>query len=407
MRPLPRTHTAEARSVSFPAPIRVAFVSHNSHMIMGGQRSMVALIEHLDRAVVRPLAIVPEPGELADRLRALDCPVVHVPLQKIKPRTAAAVWRSIRIVRAVLAAERVDLVAPDAARDAFTCGLARLGTPTRMVWFVRLTSRDPLDTINQFLADGIIGCSADTRRRFWRVPPVRGKHRTILEGADPRVFRPAADRAAVRARLGLPADRAVLLYAGQVRAQKGVLDILDAVALLGRELPPARMPLLVVIGTPVERDILTRIDERIEAGGLRAHARVLPHQPRVHEWMQAADIVVSGSHQHTEGLSRVLYEAMGCGAAVIATDIAGNRDALTPETGVLVPERSPAAIARAARALLDDPPRRAALGAAGVRRMRDVFDIRQHARGVERYFLEVLRRSRRGRGAPVRPSPAG
>jgi glycosyltransferase involved in cell wall biosynthesis len=378
----------------------VAFVSHNSHMIMGGQRSMVALIEHLDRTVVAPLAIVPEPGELADRLRALDCPVTHVPLQKIKPRTAAAVWRSIGILRAVFAEQRVDIVAPDAARDAFTCGLARVGTPTRMVWFVRLTSRDPLDVINQFLADGIIGCSADTRRRLWRVRPIRKKHRTILEGADPRVFRPAADRPALRARLGLPGDRVVLLYAGQVRAQKGVLDIVDALALLGRDLPAERMPLLLVIGTPVERDILARIDERIAAGGVAAHVQVLPHQSGVHEWMQAADILVSGSHQHTEGLSRVLYEAMGCGSAVIATDIAGNRDALTPETGILVPEKSPAAIARAVRVLLDDPARRAALGARGVRRMRDVFDIRQHARGVERYFREVLR----GPTAAVRPS---
>ncbi len=386
-----------------PPPIRVAFVSHNSHMIMGGQRSMVALIEHLDRSVVEPLGIVPHPGELADRLRSLDCPVVHVPLQKIKPRTAAAVWRSIRVVRRLLAERRVDIVAPDAARDAFTCGLARLGTPSRMVWFVRLTSRDPLDSINQFLADGIIGCSADTRRRFWRVPAIRAKHRTILEGADPRVYRPAEDRAALRARLGLPADAVVVLYAGQVRAQKGVLDILDATALLKRDLPPARMPLLLVIGTPVGHDILDRIHARIAAGGIGAHVRILPHQPSAHEWMQAADILVSGSHQHTEGLSRVLYEAMGCGAAVIATDIAGNRDALTPETGILVPERSPPAIARALGALLDDPARRAALGAQGVRRMREVFDIRQHARGVERYLLEVLRR----RAAAVRPSPTG
>ena len=70
-------------------PVRVAFVSHYSHLRMGGQRSMALLIEHLDRRVVTPLAICPEPGELANHLARLDCPVMHVPLQPIKPRTSS------------------------------------------------------------------------------------------------------------------------------------------------------------------------------------------------------------------------------------------------------------------------------------------------------------------------------
>ena len=56
-------------------PIRAAFVSHYTHLRMGGQRSMALLIEHLDRRVVEPLAICPGPGELADHLTALGCPV--------------------------------------------------------------------------------------------------------------------------------------------------------------------------------------------------------------------------------------------------------------------------------------------------------------------------------------------
>ena len=359
-------------------------------MLMGGQRSMVLLIEALDRSVVRPIAIVPRPGDLADRLAALDCPVVHIPLHKIKPRTAADVWRSIRRIRRLLRERQVDLVVPDAARDALTCGLAKLGTPTKMVWFVRLTARASLDWINQFLADGMIGDSDDTKRRFWGTAAIQRKHRTVVGGVDLRVFRPAADRDALRARLGLPGDRPVVLFAGQVREQKGVLDILDALALLRGRMAPGTVPLLLAIGTP-GAGILERIDRRIAEGLIADHVRVLGHQANVHEWMQAADVFISGSHEDTEGMSRVLYEAMACGAAVVATDIAGNRDALTPETGVLVPEQSPADIARAVEGLLDEPARRAALREAGLARVRAQFDIRQHARGVERVFLETLR----------------
>jgi glycosyltransferase involved in cell wall biosynthesis len=89
-------------------------------------------------------------------------------------------------------------------------------------------------------------------------------------------------------------------------------------------------------------------------------------------------------------MSRVLYEAMACGAVPVATDIRGNRDALTPESGLLVPERDPAAMAAAWTARLDDPARLAALRHAGIARARASFDIRLHARAVEAFYREVV-----------------
>jgi len=370
--------------------MRVAFVSHQTHLHMGGQRSMVLLIEHLDPRIVEPLVICPGPGELTDHLRALGCPVVHIPLYHIKPRTLLAVWRSSRHIRALLRDRAIDIIAPDAPRDALTCGLAKLGTATKMVWFVRLTGRHNLDPILERLADAMIGVSDATRQRFSASQRVSARYRTIFDGMDLRQFRPPEDRAAVRRALDLPAERFVLLFVGQVKEGKGVLDILDAMALLAAAHPPARRPLLLVIGTPTPPAILDEIDRRIHAQGTAADVRVLPQQSDIHRWIQAADVLVSGSHQDTEGLSRVLFEAMACGVVPVATDICGNREALSPETGVLVPERDPGAIARAVTDLMADSERRAALRDAAVRRARERFDIRGHARGVEAFYRETL-----------------
>jgi glycosyltransferase involved in cell wall biosynthesis len=371
-------------------PLRVAFVSHHPHLQMGGQRSMALLIEHLDRRAVEPLVICPGPGPLTDHLTRLGCPVVHISLHRIKPRTLRAVWRSSRAIRALLRERAIDIIAPDAARDALTCGLAKLGTDTKMVWFVRLTSHDPLDPILVHLADGMIGDSDDTLRRFGGSKRAAVLHRTIVGGADLRRFRPADDRAALRRSLDLPLDRPILLFAGQVKAAKGVLDIVDALGKFRADQPGSPTPLLLVIGTPDPPAILAEIDRRARAHGIAQDVRVLPQQPDVERWMQAADLLVSGSHQDTEGMSRVLYEAMACGAIPVATDIRGNRDALTPETGVLVPERDPAAMARALGALLADAPRLDALRRAGIARARESFDIRLHARGVEQFYRDVL-----------------
>ena len=100
-------------------------------------------------------------------------------------------------------------------------------------------------------------------------------------------------------------------------------------------------------------------------------------------------------------MSRVLYEAMACGAVPVATDIRGNRDALTQDTGVLVPERSPDEIARALTALRAERVRLASLRDAGLRRARDVFDIRLHARAVEAFCNELARPLRTGSRLPT------
>jgi glycosyltransferase involved in cell wall biosynthesis len=355
---------------------------------MGGQRSMALLIEHLDRLIVEPLAICPGPGELTDHLSALGCPVVHVPLHAIKLRTLGSVWGSATRIRALVRQRAIDILAPDAPRDALTCGLAKLGTEAKLVWFVRLTGRDRLDPVLERLADGFIGDSDATRRRFSGSARVTARYRTILGGADLERFRPAADRAALRRELGLPEERFVLVFAGQVTRAKGILEIVEAFGQLRATDGPR--PLLLVVGTPHPPEIAGEIAARARASGASDDVRLLGQREDVHRWMQAADVLVSGSYHDTEGMSRVLYEAMACGAVPIATDIPGNRDAVTPDTGILVPERSAEEIARAMIALRAQSERLAMLRVQGLRRARRLFDIRSHARGVEAFYRELV-----------------
>jgi phosphatidylinositol alpha-mannosyltransferase len=64
-----------------------------------------------------------------------------------------------------------------------------------------------------------------------------------------------------------------------------------------------------------------------------------------------------------ESFGMVLTRAFACATPVVASDIAGYRDVMSPEAGVLVPSGDPAALARAVAELLDDELRRQALGA--------------------------------------------
>ncbi|HYZ77997.1 MAG TPA: glycosyltransferase family 4 protein [Gaiellaceae bacterium] len=77
-----------------------------------------------------------------------------------------------------------------------------------------------------------------------------------------------------------------------------------------------------------------------------------------------------------ESFGMVLTRAFACATPVVASDIAGYRDVLTPEAGVLVPPGDPRALADAIVGLLEDEPRRRTLGAAarGLARERYSWD---------------------------------
>jgi phosphatidyl-myo-inositol alpha-mannosyltransferase len=86
-----------------------------------------------------------------------------------------------------------------------------------------------------------------------------------------------------------------------------------------------------------------------------------------------------------ESFGMVLTRAFACATPVVASDIAGYRDVMSPEAGVLVPAGDPAALASAVVALLEDEPRRQSLGAAARELARERYswgDIARRLAGI-------------------------
>jgi len=65
-----------------------------------------------------------------------------------------------------------------------------------------------------------------------------------------------------------------------------------------------------------------------------------------------------------ESFGMVLTRAYACATPAVASDIPGYREVASPEAGIAVPPGDPEALAQAVLALLEDEPRRQALGAA-------------------------------------------
>ncbi len=172
-------------------------------------------------------------------------------------------------------------------------------------------------------------------------------HRT---GLDRAVFRPL-DRAASRAKLGLPADAPVLACVGALIERKGQGIAIQALTTL----PGA---ILVLAGAGADEARLRLLAARL---GVAARVRFLgpvPHAdlPIV---LSAADLFVLPTA--SEGLANAWVEALACGTPVVTTPIPGAQELLTdPAYGRMV-ERNADAFARAINAQLAAPPPREAV----------------------------------------------
>ena len=131
----------------------------------------------------------------------------------------------------------------------------------------------------------------------------------------------APPRGALRAALGLPGDRPVVLAVGLLDMQtKHLPYLLRELAAL-----PAPRPLLVLLGAATAETpaVLTLATELLGADGFQWHNVPHPEMPR---WYAAADVFVMASLREGFGLAYV--EALAAGLPVLAHDFAVSRELL-------------------------------------------------------------------------------
>ena len=168
----------------------------------------------------------------------------------------------------------------------------------------------------------------------------------LRNGVDLQMFRPT-DREAARSRLEVQSP--TLLSVGHLIRPKRHDLVIRALTGL------SDATLLIVGGGPEER-ALKRLVQQL---GIVRRVRFLgsvPHE-QLCEIYNSADALVLASDR--EGWPNVLLEAMACGTPVVASNVGGIPEIVTsPAAGVLLPDRTPDAIATSVRALLKNPPSR-------------------------------------------------
>jgi glycosyltransferase involved in cell wall biosynthesis len=176
-----------------------------------------------------------------------------------------------------------------------------------------------------------------------RLGVARDKVAVFPNAADERLFEPR-DKAAVRRKLGLPADRPLVVFTGHFIERKGPARVLEAL----RSHPEVGA---LFVGKGAQRPE----GEQVLFSDRVAHERVA-------DYLSAADAFVLPTQ--AEGSPNAIVEAMACGLPIISSDIPSVRETVHPDAAVLVDPNDVAALSRAIGSVMGDAERRKAMSRA-------------------------------------------
>jgi glycosyltransferase involved in cell wall biosynthesis len=214
-------------------------------------------------------------------------------------------------------------------------------------------------------AGAVTACSDDLARRAIGLGADPERVEVVPYGVDVERFRPdPAGRDGRRAAVGV-SDRGVLIFsAGRLVRKKGFEYLIDAMARLPAD--PAVTLCLAGAG-----DLDGELRRRATDAGVGARVQFLGDlsQDEVAAWLAAADIAavpsVRDDSGNVDGLPNIVLEALASGTPLVSTPAGGIAQVVeSGTTGVIVPERDPAALASAISGLAASPGERARLGAA-------------------------------------------
>lgn len=190
---------------------------------------------------------------------------------------------------------------------------------------------------------------------------VEAKKITVIHNGIPDVEPIRTARESIRLGWGIASGSSVIGIVSRLEPVKGVSDAIDAMKLIVKQDPSARM-VIAGVGTQeaeLKKQVaLCQMDSCIHFAGFRSD---------VAEFLSAIDIFLLPSHSECHSIA--LLEAMRAGKPIVATAVGGNVETVVDgKEAVLVPVQDPRHMADAVLGLVENHERAQSLAAAARQR---------------------------------------
>lgn len=206
----------------------------------------------------------------------------------------------------------------------------------------------------------------------------------IAGGADAERYRPLPADAEVRRRLGARADEVLVGMIGGLRVMKGHRVVVEAA---GRLAGAGLRPRFVIVGHGSQEGAIRETLQRAGLGGQFTLTGFVDDLPAV---IAALDVALYVPLE-SDGMSRVVWEYLAAGRALVASRVGAVAEALVEdEHALLVPAGDGEALAAALRRLVQDPTLRHQLAQAGRRLVLERYSGARVAAALEEHYRRLV-----------------
>ena len=340
-----------------------------------GHHVAICGLEGLDRAELEPY---------------LDPRVETIPLKMVRPITPAADARGFAGIARAVRSFRPDVVHAHGSKEAALGRSARLAAPrTPFVYtphgyaFAKpwMTPREQRvyrvsEQLLAPLATRVLCICEAERRLACEVGPC-SRTRVVYNGIEPPGSRQPDPFVA-----GLRERGPVVCALTGLRVGKGVETLIEGFT---EVIAAHRGASLVVAGEGPEREALEELAREL---GVHDSVHLIGEVDDVFTVLAAADLFVQPSW--SESFPYAVLEAMAGDVPIVATDVGGTSEAVTPgKSALLVRARDPAALAEGVSALLGDAERARRLAESAHERFMARFTLERMVEGTVEIYEEL------------------
>jgi len=325
---------------------KILFLEARYDSFYGAQKSMLTLIQSLDRNRFHPKVVTTANGELRENYDKHNVPVDIIKLGKKANVFGGKLleysfFNKILVVLQVLLfnvkvfryikKNKIDIVYVNDLRALFYVALASKISRKKIVWYIRSDVNDSKATFLGFkFADKIVTIAHGVLRNIEqsKLQPYENKFTNIYTGFDFEQFK-IIDKSVAKNQLGIESDKFVIGYLGSINNRKGIDLLVDAYLELVDE--HSNIELMIVGSVSAGHETYWE-EQKSKLEGYPF--TYIPFTDKVSEAYSALDVFVLPSK--SEGLPRVLIEAMAHKVPVISTDVGGVREIIVTDNHGLI-----------------------------------------------------------------------